>query len=77
MNKFPVCLSCRRYGVRLIDNLCEPCYLTGLKPVKGLSPGTLAYTLNEDGDKRTSKTIATFSDREEHFDYKFKVKSNE
>lgn len=47
-----VCLSCRKYGVRLIDNLCEPCYYHPMT-IGGLQPGKLPRKLDGD-DKRTT-----------------------
>lgn len=35
-----ICQSCRAYGVKLIDNLCEPCYTFSI-PRRGLQPGKL------------------------------------
>lgn len=54
-----ICASCRRYGVKLIDNLCEPCYTLHRPPRQHFSPGELpnvARDLITGLPIRTSKT---------------------
>lgn len=59
-SKFPVCLACRRYGVPLIDKLCQVCYYSGDKPRTHLQPGILPYPLP--GGGRTTLPVEKLRD---------------
>lgn len=62
-----ICQSCRRYGVKLLDNLCEPCYTLSI-PVRTYRPGNLPRPLFDPKQGHFRNDIGgTIADKSEEF----------
>lgn len=65
MGKFVVCQSCRKYGVKLIDNLCEACYYTDRDKITSVKPqplGRMIYDIRMGKFRSDARTTGKDND---------------